>query len=181
MLSSRDQSLAVGSLFLGWFLIPTTNVGVWGWCASGRSSRVFAPPIGPPDPVRCTSGLHDLPLISGIESSIEAGQRGLDEPRFEGHPCGLAIGIKFLGHSQRRQGRCDAPGCHTCADDDAGKALVCAGSFRDLLDHGQSCAGCGAITFKPAFDELQQERLGRRDTGSTPPSRMVTICPRTAS
>jgi hypothetical protein len=44
-------------------------------------------------------------------------------------------------------------------DDDAGKALVCAGSFRDLLDHGQSCAGCGDITFEPAFGELQQERL----------------------
>jgi hypothetical protein len=41
---------------------------------------------------------------------------------------------------------------------------VCAGSFRDLLDHGQSCAGCGPITFKSAFGELQQERLGGRDT-----------------
>ena len=83
-------------------------------------SRVFAPPLRPPDPVRCTSGLHDGPLIGGTESPIEAGQRGLDEPRFEGHPCGLAVGIKFPGHSQRHQCRCDAPGCHNYADDDAG-------------------------------------------------------------
>jgi hypothetical protein len=53
--------------------IPTTNVGGRGWCASGRSSRMFAPPNGPPDPVRCTSGLHDGLLIGGTESPIEAG------------------------------------------------------------------------------------------------------------
>jgi hypothetical protein len=35
-------------------------------------SGVFAPPIGPPDPVRCTSGPHDGPLIGGTESPIEA-------------------------------------------------------------------------------------------------------------
>jgi hypothetical protein len=95
-----------------------------------------------------TSGRHDGPLIGRTEYLTEAGQRGLDEPRFEAHPCGLAVGIKFLGHSQRAECRCDAPGYHNCADDDAGKAPVCAGSFRDLLNHGQSCASCGAIAFK---------------------------------
>src|SRR2546421_3968340 len=115
----------------------------------------FAPPLRPPDPVGGTSGLHDGPLIGRTECLGETGQCGLDEPRLEGHPCGLAIGIKFLGHSQRAECRCDAPGHHNCADDDAGIALVCAGSFRDLLDYGQSCAGCGAITFKSAFAEVQ--------------------------
>jgi hypothetical protein len=41
---------------------------------------------------------------------------------------------------------------------------VCAGSFSGLLNRGQTCARCGAITFKSAFGELQQERFGRRDT-----------------
>jgi hypothetical protein len=124
---------------------------------------MFAPPFGPLDFARCTSGLHDDPLIGGTEWLGETGQCGLDEPRFEGDPCGLAVGIKFLGHSQRLQCRCDAPGYHNCADDDAGKALVCAGSFRDLLDHGQGCTGCGAVAFDPAFRELEQKRLGCRD------------------
>jgi hypothetical protein len=44
-----------------------------GCCSLVESSRMFAPPIVPPDPVRCTSGLHDDPLISGTESPIEAG------------------------------------------------------------------------------------------------------------
>ena len=59
----------------------------------------FAPPLRPPDPVGGTSGLHDGPLICRTECLGETGQCGLDEPRLEGHPCGLAIGIKFLGHS----------------------------------------------------------------------------------
>jgi hypothetical protein len=59
----------------------------------------FAPPLRPPDPVGGTSGLHDGPLIGRTERLGETGQCGLDEPRLEGHPCGLAIGIKFLGHS----------------------------------------------------------------------------------
>jgi len=59
----------------------------------------FAPPLRPPDPVGATSGLHDGPLIGRTECLGETGQCGLDEPRLEGHPCGLAIGIKFLGHS----------------------------------------------------------------------------------
>ena len=29
---------------------------------------------------------------------------------------------------------------------------------------GQTCARCGDITFKSAFDELQQKRFGRRGT-----------------
>jgi hypothetical protein len=36
--------------------------------------------------------------------------------------------------------------------------------FSGFLDHGQGCAGCGAVAFKPAFRELEQKRLGRRDT-----------------
>ena len=75
-------------------------------------SGVFAPPIGPPDPVRCTSGPHDGPLIGGTESPIEASQRGLDQPRLEGNLCRLAVGIEFPGHSQRLQRRCDAAGLH---------------------------------------------------------------------
>jgi hypothetical protein len=70
--------------------------------------RVFAPPLRPPDLVGGTSGRHDGPLIGRTEYLTEAGQRGLDEPRFEAHPCGLAVGIKFLGHSQRLECRCDA-------------------------------------------------------------------------
>jgi hypothetical protein len=85
---------------------------------------VFAPPLRPPDPARCASGLHDDPLIGGTESPVEVGQRGLDQPRFEDHPCCLAVGIEFLGHSQRRQCRCDAPGCLNHADDDADRAVV---------------------------------------------------------
>jgi len=33
-----------------------------------------------------TSGLHDGPLIGGTKSPIQAGQRGLDQPRFEAEP-----------------------------------------------------------------------------------------------
>jgi hypothetical protein len=68
-----------------WGKYPNDECGRTGLCASGRSSRVFAPPIGPPDPVRCTSGLHDDPLIGGTERLGKTGQRGLDEPRFDGH------------------------------------------------------------------------------------------------
>jgi len=63
---------------------------------------MFAPPFRPPDLVRRAGGLHDDPLIGGSErSSLEAGQRGFDEPRFEDDPYGLAVGIKFPGHPQR--------------------------------------------------------------------------------
>ena len=37
-------------------------------------------------------------------------------------------------------------------------------SFLDLLDHSQRGAGRGAIAFKSALGELQQERLVPRDT-----------------
>src|ERR1700680_3167684 len=73
-------------------------------------SGVFAPPLRPPDLVGGASGFHDGPLIGRTECLGETGQCGLDEPRFEGNPCGLAVGIEFLGHSQRFERRCDAPG-----------------------------------------------------------------------
>ena len=38
-----------------------------------------------------TSGLHDDPLIGRTECLGETGQCGLDEPRLEGHPCGLRV------------------------------------------------------------------------------------------
>ena len=82
---------------------------------------------------------------------MEADQRGLNEPRFEGHSRSLAVWIEFPCHSQRLQCRCDAPGRHNCSDDDARNAMVGAGSFRDLLNHGQGSAGCGAVAFKAAF------------------------------
>jgi len=62
---------------------------------------IFGPPFGPSDLVRCASGLHDDSLIGGTEWPGEAGQRCLDEPRFEHHPRSLAIGIELPGHSQR--------------------------------------------------------------------------------
>jgi hypothetical protein len=42
--------------------------------------------------------------------------------------------------------------------------MGCAETLLSVLDHRQSCAGCGTITFKCAFAVLQQKRLGRRDT-----------------
>jgi hypothetical protein len=84
---------------------------------------VLAPPLRPPDLVRCTSGLHDDPLFGRTEWLGELGQRGLDQPRFEDHPCGLAVGIKFIGHSQRYQCICDAPGVNNHAGDGADRLL----------------------------------------------------------
>jgi hypothetical protein len=43
-----------------------------------------------------------------------------------------------------------------------------ADSLLSVLDHRQSCAGCGAITFKCAFGVLQQERLVRLDIAFDP-------------
>src|SRR6516225_11197593 len=57
-----------------------THVGLW----------MFAPPFGPFDLVRCTCGVYDGPLIGGTERLGKARQCGLDEPRLEGHPFGLA-------------------------------------------------------------------------------------------
>ena len=62
---------------------------------------MFAPPFGPSDLVRRAGGFHDDPLMGGTERSLEAGQCGFDEPRFEDDPYGLAVGIKFPGHPQR--------------------------------------------------------------------------------
>jgi hypothetical protein len=110
-----------------------------------------------------TSGLHDGPLIGGAQCTTEA-ERRLDEPWFEGDPCGLAVGIEFPRHSQWLKCRCDAPGRHNRPDDDADSGLARALTLPSFLDHSQGRAGCGAITFKSAFAEVQQERLGRRDT-----------------
>src|ERR1700726_3864510 len=82
-------------------------------------SGVFAPPIGPADHARCTSGPRDGPLIGGTESPTEASQRGLDQPRIEGNLCRLAVGIEFPGHSLRLQRRCDAAGLHDFPDNGA--------------------------------------------------------------
>src|SRR5882757_6496221 len=70
------------------------------WCATifRRESyfelRIFAPPFGPPDLARCTSGLDNNPLFGGTEGLGETGQCRLDEPRFKRHPRGLAVRIK---------------------------------------------------------------------------------------
>jgi hypothetical protein len=72
---------------------------------------VFAPPLWPFDLAGGTGGPQNGPLIRGTKCLTEACQRGLDKPGFEGHPCGLAVGIEFPCHSQRLQCRCDAPGC----------------------------------------------------------------------
>ena len=61
----------------------------------------FAPSFGPPDLVRGAGGFHNDPLIGGTERSLEAGQRGFDEPRFDNDPYGLAVGIELPGHPQR--------------------------------------------------------------------------------
>jgi len=62
---------------------------------------MFAPPFGPSDFMGSASSLDDNALIGGTEGMRETGQRGFDEPGFEDDPRGLAVGIKFPGHSQR--------------------------------------------------------------------------------
>ena len=79
--------------------------------------RLFAPPFRPSDLTRGTSGVHDCPLIGWTEGLGKSGQCSLDEPRFEGDPCGFAVRIEFLGHSQRLQGGCDASGVYNYPDD----------------------------------------------------------------
>jgi hypothetical protein len=81
-----------------------------------RRLRTFAPPYGPSDLVGSTSGLHDDPLIGGAERLGKEGQRGLNEPRFEDHPCGFVVRIEFPGHSQWLQCTRDAPGCDSYQD-----------------------------------------------------------------
>jgi hypothetical protein len=110
-------------------------------------SGMFGPPFRPPYFVGGTSGIHDGPLIGRTECPGEAGQRGLDKPRFEGHPCSLAVRIEFPGHSQRLQRRCDAPGGHTHQHDGADPAWACALPFSGLLNHGQGFTGRGAVAF----------------------------------
>jgi hypothetical protein len=98
--------------------------------------RMFAPPFGPTNFAGCTSGVHDSPLFSRTEFPIEASQGGLNEPWLEGHPCSLAVGIEFPGHSQRLERRCDAPGRHTHMHDGADPGLACALALPGFLDHG---------------------------------------------
>ena len=71
---------------------------------------MFAPPFGPPDFVRSASGLHDDPLFGETGLPVKASQGGFYEPRLEGDPSGLTVGIEFFGHSQRLDRGCDAPG-----------------------------------------------------------------------
>jgi hypothetical protein len=82
-----------------------------------------------------TSGLHDGPLIGRTEGFTEAGQGSLDKPRFEGHPCGLAVGIKFPGHSQVLGCKRDAPGVQNYADEDD-RVPVFGASFSGDFDRG---------------------------------------------
>ena len=72
------------------------------------------------------------------------------------------MGIKFPGHSQQAECRSDAPGYHNCTNDENWNGLVGAAPFPGLFDHGERCTGCRAIAFKSEFDELKQERFGRR-------------------
>jgi hypothetical protein len=111
-----------------------------------------------------TSGLDDKALIDGTEWLGEAGQCGLDEPRFEGDPCSLAIGIEFPGHAQRLERRCDASGRHTHEHNGADPRLACASGLPGFLDHSQGCTGCGIVAFQRALRELEKEGLGCRDT-----------------
>ena len=127
-------------------------------------SGMFAPPLGPPDLARRTSGLHDGPLFSGTKCPTKVYQRGLHKPRFERQSCRLAVGIELSGHSQRLQRRCDTPRRHHFQDDDADPGMVTPLPFPGFLDHSQGCTGCGIVAFKSAFCELEQEGLGRRDT-----------------
>src|ERR1700733_6325961 len=78
---------------------------------------IFAPPFGPSDFMGSASGLYDDALIGRTEWLGKAAQRGFDEPRFEGDPCRLAVGIEFPRHSQGFKRRCDASGCHKHMDD----------------------------------------------------------------
>ena len=87
---------------------------------------MFAPPFGPADFVRSPSGVQDDPLIGWTEWLGKTGQRGLDQPRFKRHPCGLAVGIELSGHPQRFERGCNAPGIHDRPDNNVGLGLACA-------------------------------------------------------
>ena len=82
---------------------------------AGRAYRTVSMYYGPADG---GSGWRVwVPLIGGTERLGKTGQRGLDEPRFKGDPCGLAIGVELLDHPQRFERRCDAPGRNKYQDD----------------------------------------------------------------
>src|SRR5262245_10519990 len=125
---------------------------------------MFGPPFGPPDFVRSASGLHDDPLISWTECVRKTSQRGLDKPRFEGHPRGLAVRIELLGHSQRLKRRCDASGAHNFPGNDADLWRSSALALPGFLDHSQGVTSRGIVAFECAFCELKEKGLGRRDT-----------------
>jgi hypothetical protein len=129
--------------------------------------RMFGPPCGPSDLVRGARGLHDALLIGGIEWLRETDQRGLDEPRFQDDPRGRAVRIEYLGHSQRLQCRRDAPGSYTFPDDVQGTDHTLL-PVSGLVNYGEGCTGCGAVAFDPAFRELEQKRLRRRNTARGP-------------
>jgi hypothetical protein len=112
--------------------------------------------------VRGARGPHDDLLIGGIEWLRQTGQCGLDEPRFEDDPCGFAVRIEHLAHSQRLQCRRDAPGSHAFPDDVQGTVYTL--SVAGFLDDGKGCTGRGSVAFDPALRKLEQKRLSRRDT-----------------
>jgi hypothetical protein len=147
--------------------------------ATNTKLRIFSPPFGPPDFVGGAGGLHDGPLIGRAERMRKTGQRGLDEPRFEGDSCSLTVAIEFPGHSQRLQRVCDTAGRYKRYGSALG--LVSAMPLPGFLDHCQGRTGCSAVAFKPAFCKLEQKGLGSRDTTLDSLSRIVTIWPRTAS
>jgi hypothetical protein len=128
--------------------------------------RMFAPPCWPSDLVRGARGLHDDLLIGGIKWLRETGQCGLDEPRFQDDPRGLAVRIEYPGHSQRLQCRCDAAGSYAFPDDVQGADHNL--PEPGFLDYGKRCTGCGSVAFDPALRELEQKRLGRGDTARGP-------------
>jgi hypothetical protein len=52
------------------------------------------------------------PLIGWTEWLSETGQRGLNQPWFEGHPGSLAVRVELPGHPQRFERGCDTSGRH---------------------------------------------------------------------
>ena len=74
------------------------------WITDVRST------IRPSDLARRTGGGHDDPLIGGTEGLGETGQCGLDDPRFEGNPCCLTVGIEFLCHRSAFRASVTLPG-----------------------------------------------------------------------
>ncbi len=123
---------------------------------------MFAPPCWPSDLVQGAGVLHDDLLIGGTEWLRETGKRGLDEPWFQDEPRGRAVRIEYPGHSQRLECRGDASGSHAFPDD----VQETKGNLPepDVFDEGKRCTGCGSVAIDPVLCELEQKRLGRRDT-----------------